>query len=57
MKNQNYKKTTVALKPEIINKADTLRHQYKMDLNLTIHRSQLVELLINEAYARLVAEK
>lgn len=50
-------KTTVALKTEVVKKANELMRVYKTDLNMTIHRTQLVELLINEAYSRLVAEK
>lgn len=57
MENKTYKKTTVALKPEIIQKANELQQRYRMDLNLSLHRTQLVELLINEAHARLVAGK
>lgn len=50
-------KTTVALKPEVVKKANELMQVYKTDLNMTIHRTQLVELLINEAYSRVVAKK
>lgn len=50
------KRTTVALKPEIIKKADKLLQQYSMMYNVSLNRTQVIDLLINEAYGELLAE-
>ncbi|WP_154663224.1 hypothetical protein [Bacillus massiliigorillae] len=54
---QTNKRTTVSLKPVIIKKADELLQEYNMRFNVSLNRTQVIELLVNEAYGELLARK
>lgn len=55
--NRQTKSTTIAMFQDTILKIDQLKNYYKKELKLnTLHRKQLVERLVNEAYEQMIVE-